>query len=625
MSRRIQVFKGILWFLVGLAAAVTIVRFTRGLGTTTALSDTTPWGLWIGFDVMGGVALAGGGFVIAAIVHIFRREKYHPVARPAVLTAMLGYGAVAVGLLYDLGLPWNIWHPAIYWNPHSPMFEVAWCVMLYLTVLILEFLPVLFERTRYQKIFRFLLRLQLPLIVLGIMLSTLHQSSLGSLMLIVPFRLHALWYTSFLPELFFVSAICLGLAMVIFESTITAWLYERRPQTEMLAGLGRLTAFGLAFYLTFRFVDLARLGKLPLILEGDAASALFLFEIGLCTVVPMVLFAIPAVRRNHHGVFVASSLCVFGFVLNRINTSGLAQVWATGSDYFPTWTEFAVSVGIVSGAGLIFFFIQEHFPVEPELEKSQRDWRGLQLFQLPRFDRMSRVWLGDTGFAGRRAYSLLFIVAVAVGLALISSSPLVEATPVQRARGKDVLRIGYPVGTVKFPHQEHVKRLGQEACGGCHHLHKVGDEGTPCSECHRDMYLPSRIFGHQFHVGVLHGRESCEECHAAGIPKAAATARVCSECHKKDMMAVVEGPLREFKSLEAPPMRKAMHQMCIECHRKEAVNPVVDKPDLFRCATCHRSPITHREEIREAKNPAGVDRGVPVLEESSGGTDAGAP
>lgn len=603
MSRRIQVFKGILWFVVGLTAAVTIVRFTRGLGTTTALSDTTPWGLWIGFDVMGGVALAAGGFVIAAIVHIFRREKYHHVARPAVLTAMLGYAAVAVGLLYDLGLPWNIWHPTIYWNPHSPLFEVAWCVMLYLTVLILEFLPVVFERTPFQGIYRFLLRLQLPLIILGIMLSTLHQSSLGSLMLIMPFRLHALWYTPLLPELFFVSAICLGLAMVIFESTITSWLYERKPETEMLAGLGRLAAFGLAFYLVLRFVDLARLGKLPLLFNLDAATALFLFEIGLCTVVPMILFAVPAVRRNPNGVFVASSLCVFGFVLNRINTSGLAQVWATGSAYFPTWTEITISLGIVSGFALIFFFIQEHFPVDPEIEKSRRDWRGLQLFQLPRFDRMSRVWLGDTGFAARRVYSLLFVGGLGLGLAFIPWSPLVEATPVERARGRKVLRVGYPVGTVKFPHAEHVKRLGEEACPTCHHLNKAGDEGTPCSECHSDMYLPTRIFDHRFHVEALQGTESCRECHAAGQPRNAATAKSCSECHKKDMMAVTTGPLSRFNSLTAPPMRRAMHRVCIECHRSEAVNPAVGKQDLFRCATCHRTPISHREEVREAAEP----------------------
>ncbi|RMF76986.1 MAG: Ni/Fe-hydrogenase cytochrome b subunit, partial [Acidobacteria bacterium] len=275
MTRRLQVFRGVLWAIVGLAAAVTVVRFTRGLGTTTALSDTTPWGLWVGFDVMGGVALAAGGFVVAAIVHIFHRERYRRAARPAILTAMLGYAAVVVGLLYDLGLPWNIWHPVVFWNPRSPLFEVAWCVMLYLTVLILEFLPVALERTRFQRLYRGMLRLQLPLIVIGIALSTLHQSSLGTLLLIMPFRLHGLWYTSLLPEIFFVSAICLGLVMVILESAVTAWMYRRRPETDLAAGLARFAAWGLAFYLVLRIGDLARQNKLALMVEGSFESRLF--------------------------------------------------------------------------------------------------------------------------------------------------------------------------------------------------------------------------------------------------------------------------------------------------------------------------------------------------------------
>ncbi len=347
MTRRVQITKGILWFISGLAAAVTIVRFTQGLGTTTALSDTTPWGLWVGFDVMGGVALAAGGFVIGAIAHVFKRHRYHHAVRPAILTALLGYAAVAVGLLYDLGLPWNIWHPLIFWNPHSPLFEVAWCVMTYLTILFLEFLPVFLERTRFQGLYKTLLRMQLPLIILGISVSTLHQSSLGTLLLIMPFRLHPLWYTPHLPELFFVSAICLGLVMVIFESSVTAWLYEREPHTHMLEGLARFAAAALTFYLAFRFWDLWHHGKLGLAFQGTFEARLFWVEMGLSAILPLILFLIPRVRRSHTGVFIASAMGVIGLILNRIDASGLAQVWATRTDYFPMWTEFIVSLGIV--------------------------------------------------------------------------------------------------------------------------------------------------------------------------------------------------------------------------------------------------------------------------------------
>ncbi|MBU1651106.1 polysulfide reductase NrfD, partial [bacterium] len=197
---RVQNFKLILWIIIGLGAAVATARFMFGLGATTNLSDAVPWGLWIGFDVMSGVALAAGGFVLTATVYIFKLERYHAIVKPAVLTAFLGYIAVAVGLLFDLGLPWNIWHLIIFWNPHSPLFEVGWCVMLYLTVLLLEFFPVpAAEFSKLAKLRDFLLKLRLPLVIAGIALSTLHQSSLGSLFLIMPYNVHPLWYSPIMP------------------------------------------------------------------------------------------------------------------------------------------------------------------------------------------------------------------------------------------------------------------------------------------------------------------------------------------------------------------------------------------------------------------------------------------
>jgi len=193
---RINKTKLVLWLILGITAAVALTRFLFGLGVTTNLSDNTPWGFWIGFDVMGGVALAAGGFVIAAFNYIFGKKKMHAVARAAILTAFLGYLAVAVGLLFDLGLPWNIWHMIIFWNPHSPLFEVGWCVMLYLSVLTMEFAPVVLEKypkiPLLAKINNALVKVRIPIVILGIMLSTLHQSSLGSLFLAMPYKLHPL-------------------------------------------------------------------------------------------------------------------------------------------------------------------------------------------------------------------------------------------------------------------------------------------------------------------------------------------------------------------------------------------------------------------------------------------------
>jgi Ni/Fe-hydrogenase subunit HybB-like protein len=594
MTDRLQVFKTVLWTLLGLAAGITVVRFTRGLGATTALSDATPWGLWIGFDVMGGVALAAGGFVVAGLAHVFQRGRYHHAARPAVLTALLGYSAVVVGLLYDLGLPWNIWHMTIFWNPRSPLFEVGWCVMLYLTVLVLEFLPVFLERTRFQTAYRLLLRLQLPLIVIGISLSTLHQSSLGTLILIMPFRVHELWYTPYMPELFFVTAICLGLAMVIVESTVVSWLYKRKPHTDMIAGFATLAVWALSFQLLFRLGDLAWRGHLGLALSGSRESVLFLVELTLSTLLPAALFAVPALRLRPGPMFIGAASCVAGFLLHRVNASGLAHIGFTGSSYFPFWTEFAVSFGIVAGATLAFLWIEEHFPVDPSALDHESAMKRMQLFQLPRLGGL-RVWLGDAGYAGRRVYSLVFTLALAAGLTMTPWQPIVEASPVERARGGGELLVGFPAGTVKFPHDAHIARLGKDACGVCHHANKPGDSGTPCTECHADRYLPTRVFEHDAHVAALKGNASCVSCHE-GRPTSAPVTRTCASCHPPGRPTSVWAP--RFASTTAPGLRPAAHKLCIGCHQVEAKQVARNKPNLHRCATCHRTPVPHEDAVR---------------------------
>ncbi len=239
----------------------------RGLGATTALTDGTPWGLWIGFDVLSGVALAAGGFVIAATVYIFHLDRYHGFVRPAILTAFLGYLAVALGLLVDLGRPWNIWRMIIFWQPDSPLFEVGWCVMLYLTVLALEFVPVVFEGLKWERALRVMRQISLLFVIAGIGLSTLHQSSLGTLFLLAEDRIHPLWYSPILPLLFFVSAIGLGLMMVAVESTSTAWLYHREGEWPQLRGLVRAASIVLLVYLVVRLTDLGLRHQLHLLGE----------------------------------------------------------------------------------------------------------------------------------------------------------------------------------------------------------------------------------------------------------------------------------------------------------------------------------------------------------------------
>jgi len=332
----------------------TLLRFTQGLGAATALSDEFPWGLWIGFDVLCGVGLAAGGFTLAAVVYIFHLERFHAVIRPAILTAFLGYGLVAVALLFDLGKPYNIWHPLIMWNPHSVMFEVAWCVMLYLTVLALEFSPVVFERFRLERPLRIIKAITIPLVIAGVLLSTLHQSSLGSLYLIVPEKLHPYWYSPLLPVFFFVSAIGVGLAMVIFESNLSARAFGREIEMPLLSELGKAMVVVLGFYGIIRLQDLAGRGALRYLREPSTETLLFVLEMVIGLFAPLALLVFRRVRENREWLFFSAVLVITGFLLNRLNVSITGMEAASHAQYFPKWTEVSVTLSLV-GAGFLIF------------------------------------------------------------------------------------------------------------------------------------------------------------------------------------------------------------------------------------------------------------------------------
>ncbi len=257
-------WRGVLLAILALGSYATIVRVFQGLAGSTNLNDKFPWGLWIGFDILCGVALAAGGFTISATVYIFNLEKFRPIVRPAILTAFLGYVLVVVALLFDLGRPWNIWHPLVMWNPHSVMFEVGWCVTLYTTVLALEFSPLVLERFRMTKTLHVMHVVMPVLVVLGVLLSTLHQSSLGSFYLIVPTKLHPLWYSPLLPLYFFLTALTLGCTMTIVESFLSRRAFGKHLEMELLVPLGRVALLLLGVTAVIRFADFRHRGILGL-------------------------------------------------------------------------------------------------------------------------------------------------------------------------------------------------------------------------------------------------------------------------------------------------------------------------------------------------------------------------
>ncbi|HYB72157.1 MAG TPA: Ni/Fe-hydrogenase cytochrome b subunit [Candidatus Sulfotelmatobacter sp.] len=360
---RFGFWKGVLGAALAMLAAVAVMRYTRGLGAVTNLSDRYPWGLWIGFDILCGVGLAAGGFAITATVHLFHLRRFEPIVRPTVLTAFLGYLLVIVGLLFDLGQPWRIWHALVMWNPHSVMFEVAWCVMLYTTVLALEFSPVVFERFGLQTPRRILRAVTVPLVIVGVLLSTLHQSSLGSLYLIVPHKLHPLWYTPMLPVFFFVSAVAAGLAMVIVESRLSARAFGRHLEVDLLADLARVMLVVLGLYGVLRLEDLAGRGAFAYFSLASLEGRMFALEVLVGVVAPIVLLALPRVRRHGGGLYLSALLVVFGFMMHRLNVSLTGLEASAGVRYFPSWMEIAVSFGIVAAGFGLFALAVKHLPV----------------------------------------------------------------------------------------------------------------------------------------------------------------------------------------------------------------------------------------------------------------------
>ncbi len=347
----------------------TYVRYLHGLGAVSNMSDQFPWGFWIGFDCLCGVMLAAGGFCVIGAVYLFNVESLHSVVRPAVLTAFLGYLLFIVGLLFDLGRPWFIWHQLIYRNPHSVMFEVGMCVMTYTTVLFFEFLPNVFERFHLKAPIKWIQKIYPVLVVLGILLSTLHQSSLGSLYLIMPSKLHPFWYSPALPFFFFGSAIAVGLAMTIFESTQSAKALGRHLETPVLIQLGGALLIALWVNALLRFEDFYHRGMLGQIIKPSYEAYFLWLELALAFVIPITMLSFKKVRLSPKGLYLASVFSLFGFITNRLNVSLIGFETYVGHHYMPKWTEFSVTLMIIAMGFFLFAVAVKYLPIFPE-EKS---------------------------------------------------------------------------------------------------------------------------------------------------------------------------------------------------------------------------------------------------------------
>ena len=361
--------------LFAIAGALILYRLFTGLGQVTAMNDGYPWGLWIAFDVVTGTALACGGYSVALLVYILNKGKYHPLVRPAVLTSALGYSLAGVGVALDIGRWWNIWRVPLFfwrWNLNSVLLEVALCIMAYTFVLWIELSPAFLEKaeqSRVPALKRFAAKTRpaiekalLWIIALGILLPTMHQSSLGALMLIAGPRLHPLWNTGWLPLLFLLSCIAMGYAAVVFEATLSSWLFRREPARAMLADLSQaIVPFGTA-YVGLRLLDIAGRGELPALFAFDVYSVMTLLELAL--VVAAVGLLLGGAGRQRLGtLFRAAMLFMLAGSVYRFDAYLVAFRPGAHWSYFPSVGEILITLGLVAGELMAFILIVKLFPI----------------------------------------------------------------------------------------------------------------------------------------------------------------------------------------------------------------------------------------------------------------------
>lgn len=354
------------------------VRFYYGWQASTHLSDAQPWGVWVGVGTLCGVALSAGGFAIAASVYLLGLERYRPVVKAAVLVSFLGYSTVCVGYIYELGLPWNMWRIFINWNRHSVLFEVATCVILYTTVLALEFCPNLIEKLPWAGLREGLLhyhhKIVIALTLIGTVLSSLHQSFLGGLFLVMKDKIHPLWYSQYIHTMFYMSAIPAGLAVVIMVMYLSMRSLNVRIDYSILTDLAKVIVPMLFLYGIFRFVDLFNNGGAKYLFVRSREAGYFWMEILLLVVLPIIGFSIERIRNNPQTLFWTSSVLVMGVIANRVNVSITSLEWFTHANYVPSWIEMAIMIMCFAVAVIAFRLCVLYLDIFPRVQQKRERW-----------------------------------------------------------------------------------------------------------------------------------------------------------------------------------------------------------------------------------------------------------
>jgi octaheme c-type cytochrome (tetrathionate reductase family) len=590
---------------MGIGYAFGVTRLFLGLGAITNLDNYNPWGIWISFDVACGVALAAGGFTTAALVDIFGRRKYRPLLRPAILTAFLGYLWVAIALSFDLGRYWNIWRPIFNWQGNSVLFEVGMCVTAYLIVLSIEMSPAVLEGLRAHieakgKSSALLRRLERPvqslyagvrivlpfLILGGVVLSCMHQSALGTLILIAPTKLSALWNTPILPLEFLLSAFMVGFPMVILESIYANISFGRNPEMDLLTPMARIIPWFIGLYGVVKIGDLVVRAHQLNFVEHPAATTSLIVEISLGIVAPFLLFLSKAVRRSMGWLFFAVALVIFGVVLNRINVFlvGFNPPYSPKA-YFPSVAEIAMTAAIVSSILFCYRLFVTYCPILPGHVPAVQEQQEEALEEPARTVDPFWTWVirGAAiafllGFVV--IYNVVHFEAIQATVRTVEEIKRVKAEPPSATPASAVVR--YPerpaayrnfylldskllaarsddYEPVGFAHRIHDEITGGD-CGACHHRFATDDKdrvGTDIRELHASMDV--KLGG------------PCSACHddmAENPPQR------CGHCH---------GLPNEPDAPARIGLKGAYHRQCIGCHERQ-LQPASAPTD---CAACH--------------------------------------
>jgi Ni/Fe-hydrogenase subunit HybB-like protein len=370
MKKTITVWRVIVAAIFVAGAYATYLRFVKGWTAATNLSDAQPWGMWVGVATLCGVGLSAGGFTVAAAVYLLGMERYRPIARAAVLIAFLGYLSVCVGYAYELGLPWLFWHAFIYWNPHSVLFDVMFCILAYTTVLTIEVSPAIVEKLPWNgfraKYLHWHHRLATAVVLAGVLLSSMHQSYLGGLFLIFKGKIYPLWYTPHLTTMFYLSAIPAGLAMAIIALYLCNRSLDTKVDPAIIKEVAWVIAPMLVINFVWRMVDLVKQGGGPYLFLWRPETAYFWLEVALFVFIPLAMFNNRWIMNRVEGVYWTSAVVIAGFITNRVNVSINSLERATNANYVPKWPEMVVTVMLITCAVLAFRYAVIYLDILPK-------------------------------------------------------------------------------------------------------------------------------------------------------------------------------------------------------------------------------------------------------------------